>query len=316
MKKPQIALFIGVISISIFPILVKLELAGPLISAFYRMAIAAGILIPYALFTKQLKLPRGKMLWLTLLCGIFYGLDITVWNIAIQESTATKATLLTNLSPIWVGVGAFLFLKNKPKFNFWIGGLVAIFGMVVLVGFRVFLHLNFNLAFGFALLSGVIYAHYMLVSKAVLKNLEVVPFITFSTIASTVVLGIITLANGEPFTGYSNTGWLVFAVQGIICQFLAWMLLGYATKHLETTEVSVSLLGQAILTAFFAYLFIGEELTAQMIVGGIILIIGIRLTFLKQRIHLLPRKPLFRRFHFSSSSSRKRRLNRNQNNWK
>src|SRR5690554_1302171 len=112
MTKPRIALVLGIVCISIFPILVKLELAPPIISAFYRMAIAATILVPFAFFTGQLKVQSKKLLLLTVLCGFIFALDVAVWNIAIQQSTATQATLLTNLSPVWVGVGAFFFLKK------------------------------------------------------------------------------------------------------------------------------------------------------------------------------------------------------------
>lgn len=290
MTKPRIALVIGIICISIFPILVKLELAPPIVSAFYRMAIAAVVLVPFALISGKFRIPSLKMFWLTLVCGGLFALDVTVWNIAIQESTATQATLLTNLSPVWVGIGAFFFLKNKPTFNFWIGTVVAIFGMITLVGFHFFLDLDFNLAFIFAILSGIFYAIYMLVSKFVLYEVEVVPFITLSTLTSAIVLAMLSYANNEPFTGYSNEGWLVFLIQGIVCQLMAWLLLGYATKHMRATRVSVSLLGQAVLTTLLAWMFIGEEVTIQMLVGGVILLFGIWITFYEKRILPFGRK--------------------------
>lgn len=290
MTKPRIALVIGIICISIFPILVKLELAPPIVSAFYRMAIAAVVLVPFALISGKFRIPSLKMFWLTLVCGGLFALDVTVWNIAIQESTATQATLLTNLSPVWVGIGAFFFLKNKPTFNFWIGTVVAIIGMITLVGFHFFLDLDFNLAFIFAILSGIFYAIYMLVSKFVLYEVEVVPFITLSTLTSAIVLAMLSYANNEPFTGYSNEGWLVFLIQGIVCQLMAWLLLGYATKHMRATRVSVSLLGQAVLTTLLAWMFIGEEVTIQMLVGGVILLFGIWITFYEKRILPFGRK--------------------------
>lgn len=284
MTKPRIALVLGIVCISIFPILVKLELAPPIISAFYRMGIAAAILVPFAFFTGQLKVPSRKLLLLTILCGTVFALDIAVWNYAIQKSTATQATLLANLSPVWVGMGAFFFLKNKPTTNFWIGTSIAIFGMMTLVGFHFFLKLDFDLAFIFAILSGVLYALYMLLSKRVLYDMEVMPFISISTLSSAIFLAILSYSFNEPFTGYSQAGWLVFLVQGIVCQLMAWLLLGYATKHMRATRISVSLLGQAVLTTLLAWIFIGEIITLQMIIGGAILIFGIRITFYEKKL--------------------------------
>ena len=284
--KPRLALAIGIICISVFPILVKLQLTGGLISAFYRMAIAGGLLLPYILVTGKFKLPRTSILILAIVCGLLFASDVAVWNISIQQSSATQATLLTNLSPVWVGVGSFLFLKNKPATNFWIGTLIAIFGMTTLVGFEFFINLDFNMAFILAILSGVLYAVYMLVSKDVLKEMDVLSFMLVTLITSTLFLGIICAVMDEPFTGFSDTGWFVLFIQGIVCQLIAWLLISYATQNMRATRVSLSLLGQAVLATILAWLFLDEKITLQMIVGGLILLLGIRITFYSKTISL------------------------------
>jgi drug/metabolite transporter (DMT)-like permease len=122
--KPRLALICGILCISIFPILIKLNLTSGIISAFYRMFFAFALLLPYVLITKSFKLPKTKFILLAALCGLLFSSDVAVWNIAIQDSSATQASLLTNLSPLWVGIGSFLFLKSKPGTNFWIGTVV------------------------------------------------------------------------------------------------------------------------------------------------------------------------------------------------
>ncbi|MHA7942291.1 DMT family transporter [Formosa sp. 3Alg 14/1] len=292
MTKPRIALVVGIICISIFPVLVRLSLTPGLISAFYRMLFASVLILPYVLITKQIKLPSKKMLALASMCGVVFGLDVGVWNIAIQESSATQATLLTNLSPVWVGIGAFLFLKDKPLRNFWIGTVIAIIGMITLVGFQFFIKLDFDLAFFFAILSGMLYAVYMLTSKFVLEETDVLSFMTISVVSSAIALGLLSFAMGEPFSGFSNTGWGVLVIQGLVCQLLAWLLISYATKYMRATRVSVSLLGQAILASILAWIFLDETITLQMVIGGIILLFGIRITFYTKQISLfrMPKK--------------------------
>lgn len=284
--KPRLALAIGILCISIFPILVKLKLTPGLISAFYRMAFAFAILVPFAIFSGKFKIPPTKYLILALLCGILFGSDVAVWNIAIQESSATQASLLTNLSPVWVGIASFLFLSPKPKTNFWIGTLVAIFGMITFVGFHFFTSLDFDRAFIFAILSGVFYAAYLLISKNALAEVDVFSFMFLSLFASSIYLGIICYSEDESFTGFSNAGWGVLVIQAVICQLTAWFLISYATQHIKATRVSLSLLGQAILTALIAYLFLDENITLQMVIGGIILLLGIRITFIEKNLAL------------------------------
>ncbi len=281
-SKPRIALFIGILCISIFPVLVKMALVPGLISAFYRMAIAALFIVPYALFTKQLKVYDRKTMGLIVLCGMCFGLDIGVWNIAIQGSTATQATLLGNLAPVWVGIGSYFFLQIKPSVNFWIGTVLALIGMVTLVGVEVFVKLSFDIPFLFSILSGLLYATYILMSKKVLGQVGVVPFMSYSILVSTIFLAFLNLVMGSSFTGFSAEGWMTLVVQGIVCQLLAWLLISYATQHMRATRVSLSLLSQALVAALLAWYFLDEAISPQMIVGGCIILIGIGLTFVNK----------------------------------
>ena len=277
--KPRLALAFGILCISIFPILVKLRLTPGLISAFYRMAIAFSLLLPYMLINKKFKLPQKKYILLAIICGVLFASDVAVWNIAIQESSATQASLLTNLSPLWVGIISYVFLKIKPATNFWIGTTVALFGMAMLVGFKFFLELDFDNAFMLAVLSGIFYSIYLLVSKKALSQIDVLSFMTISLLASSIYLAIACLLMNEPFTGFSNMGWLVLVIQAVVCQLMAWLSISCATQYMRPTRVSLSLLGQAVLTSILAWLFLDEKITINMVIGGLILLIGIRITF-------------------------------------
>ena len=277
--KPRLALAFGILCISIFPILVKLKLTPGLISAFYRMAIALMLLLPYVLITKKFKLPQKKYLILAVICGILFASDVAVWNIAIQHSSATQASLLTNLSPLWVGIISFVFLKTKPATNFWIGTIVALFGMTMLVGFQFFLELDFDTAFLLAVLSGVLYSIYLLVSKKALSQIDVLSFMTISLLASTLYLAIVCVFMNEPFSGFSDLGWFVLLIQAVVCQLMAWLSISFATQHMRPTRVSLSLLGQAVITSLLAWVFLDEKISLNMIIGGLILLLGIRITF-------------------------------------
>lgn len=278
-NKPQLALVFGIACISIFPILVRLHYTNGLISAFYRMFIAAVLLLPYIIVTKKFKLPQSNLLILAIISGVVFATDIAIWNIAIQKSSATQATLLANLSPVWVGIGSFVFLKNRPSSNFWIGTAFALFGMLILVGFDTFSQLNFDTAFVLALFSGMLYATYILISKNILSQVDVLSFMSIVLLSSSLFLGLICWTTDENFSGFSNTAWLVLFIQGAVCQLTAWLLISYATQYLRATRVSLSLLGQAVLATFLAWLFLGEIMSWDRIIGAVFLLLGIRITF-------------------------------------
>lgn len=283
MTKPRIALFIGILCISIFPVIVKMNLTTGMVSAFYRMAIATAILFPFAFFSNKLKLENLKMLFPMIICGVLFAADIAVWNISIQNSSATQATLLTNLSPIWVGVISFAFLNYRPKKSFWLGTLIAVVGMVVFIGIDTIVALKLDFAFFLGILSGVLYALYILFSKNILEKVEVITFISYSMLFSTIFLLIINLIFGIQFFGFSGKAWISLLVQGIVCQLIAWLLISYATKNMRATRVSLSLLSQAIFAMILAAIFVNEKITLIQIVGSIIILAGIATTFYERK---------------------------------
>lgn len=281
--KPRIALFLGILCISIFPVIVKMNLTSGLISAFYRMAIATAIILPFALYKGKLKLESFKTLLPIAFCGILFASDIAVWNISIQNSSATQATLLTNLSPIWVGVFSFAFLNYRPRKSFWLGTFIALIGMMVFVGIDTIVDLKLDFAFFLGILSGLFYALYILASKKLLAKLEVITFITYSMIFSTIFLFIINVGFGEHFSGFSNKAWISLFVQGIVCQLIAWLLISYATQQMRPTRVSLSLLSQAIFAMILAALFVNEKITGIQMIGSGIILLGIATTFYEKK---------------------------------
>jgi drug/metabolite transporter (DMT)-like permease len=178
-----------------------------------------------------------------------------------------------------VGIISYVFLKTKPATNFWIGTTVALFGMAMLVGFKFFMELDFDAAFLLAVLSGVLYSIYLLVSKKVLSQVDILSFMTISLLSSTVYLAAVCVLFDEPFSGFSNAGWFVLLVQAVVCQLMAWLSISFATQHMRATRISLSLLGQAVLTSLLAWFFLEEQITLNMVIGGIILLLGIRITF-------------------------------------
>ena len=283
MKKARAALFLGILCISVFPVIVRMGLTSGLISAFYRMAIATALLFPVAAVLGKLKIESKKQFFGLLLCGVLFAADIAVWNVSIQGSSATQATLLTNLSPIWVGVLSFLFLNFRPKKSFWLGTAVALTGMVVFVGFETVLNFNFDTAFFLGILSGMFYALYILVSKNVLQKMDVVTFMAFSMLFSSIFLFFVNLIFGESFWGFSTEAWVSLLVQGIVCQLIAWLLISFATKRMRATRVSLSLLSQAVFAALLATVFLDEKVTLTHMIGGFLILSGIAVTFYEKK---------------------------------
>jgi drug/metabolite transporter (DMT)-like permease len=283
MKKTCIALLIGILSISLFPVIVGMQLTPGLTSAFYRMAIAAVALLGYVAITGTFKVPSLRISLLAATCGVLFAADISFWNLSIQLTTATQGTLLTNLAPIWVGVIAFLFFKNKPRRSFWLGTVVAMVGIIVFIGLDIFLSLSFDRGFILGILSGFFYALYILLSKEVLNKMEVVSFITLSSTSSALFLLIINIVTAQPLWGFSTSAWTSLLIQGLISQLLAWLLISYATKRMRATRLSLSLLSQVVFASILAWIILDEVITIEKAIGGFLILVGIAITFYEKK---------------------------------
>jgi drug/metabolite transporter (DMT)-like permease len=282
---------------------------GP-VSAFYRVLIAAAILIPWRLAVKPAprhtqartltdnnsdtdthvhapasalpsasaaRMDPRRARWIALAGGVFFALDLSLWNTAVMQTQAAIASLLGNLTPVFVGLLSWIVLARRPRRSFWVGVLLSLIGCVLLVS----AHLDTKVAAGtligdaIAILASVFFAAYLLTTERVRVAMDTLTFNTLAIVGSLVTLSAICLALGFPLTGYPTRTWLALAALGLISQLGAYYALVYALGHLPATVTSVSLLAQVPGTAILAMLLLGEPLSAAQIAGTIIVLAGI-----------------------------------------
>jgi len=212
---------------------------------------------------------------IAILCGIIFACDIAVWNISILLTKAAISTLIANLAPVWVGVGAILFLKEKPGKIFWIGTAIALFGVTVIVGIDKIYNSRLNLGHFLAILASLFYAFYLLIMRKGRLHLDTVTFTMISMLSSSVVLFFISVFTGTQLSGFSIQSWEAMIALGLISQLGGWLAINYAMAYMPATIASVSLLSQSVFTALIAIPVLGEKLTNIEIFGAAIVLTGI-----------------------------------------
>jgi len=267
-------LFFGVLCISWSAILVKLADVSGFGSAFYRMFFGTiGIVPVWLYFKKPITSVRGVKV--AIICGVLFACDIALWNTSIMLSKASISTLLANLAPVWVGIGALFFMKEKPTRIFWIGTAIAISGVTVIIGVSQVLEAHLNLGNALAIFASMFYGAYLLTVRKGRVTLDTFSFTAISMISSTIVLGIICLSSSTPLWGFSNDSRLALIALGLIPQLFGWLAINQALGHIKPTIASVSLLSQSVFTAIFSIPVLGEMLTVQEIAGVVIVLTGI-----------------------------------------
>lgn len=248
-------------------------------SAFYRVLIAAAILVPFWLLRRGKRLGTRRGVALAVLGGAFFGIDLALYNTAVMQTKAATATLLGNNAPLFVGLGTWLLFRRPPRASFWLGLAVALGGCVIIVA-------QDAMAAGasgrtqatgdlLALGAAVFFAGYLLATERVRGEMDTLSFSVFAITGSVVTLLLVCLATDAPLAGYSPRTWGALFGLGLVSQLAAYFALVYALGHLPATITSVGLLVQVPLTALLAIPLLGESLSALQIAGTALVLAGI-----------------------------------------
>jgi drug/metabolite transporter (DMT)-like permease len=282
MNKPQsqnpltnyLLLLTGVLCISWSAILVKTANISGFGSGFYRLLFGTvGIMPVWYFFRKPVYSIRG--IRVAIVCGVLFAFDIATWNSSIMLSKASVSTLLANLAPVWVGLGALIFFREKPAKLYWFGTLIALTGVAIIIGFDQIKLTGLTSGNLLAIMASVFYGAYLLTVRKGRNTLDTVTFTAVSMITSTIVLGIICFVTSTPLSGFSNATWISLIALGLIPQLVGWLAINQALGHIHPTLASVTLLSQSVFTALFSVPVLGEMLTNAEILGAIVVLAGI-----------------------------------------
>jgi drug/metabolite transporter (DMT)-like permease len=274
-----LALALGIVCIALSAIFTRVAGVPGTVSAFYRVAIAAVILaVPFAApATHRRAAIAPRVWWLAAASGVFFALDLALWNTSLFQTSAANATLLANDAPIVVGLGSLVIFHAKLRLPYWAGLVLGLLGMMIIVGGDIFSHSHFGAGDAMALTAGVAYAGYLLSMQRIRAHLDTLSSLWIPGVTGAVLLLVFNLIRHEPLFGFPLHSYLALLALGIISQVVGWMAINYALGHLPAAIVSATLLGQPVLTAVFAVMFLGEALGPAQLLGGLVALAGIYL---------------------------------------
>ena len=272
-----LALAGGIVCIGFSAIFVRFANTTGDVVGFFRLGIAAlALSIPAALNWQRgrARIPR-RAIWLGLLGGLAFAIDIALWNTAVTKTSASIATLMGNTAPVWVSLGAWLIFREKLRQTYWLGLAVAMGGAGLIMGLDALQGLETNLGNLLALLAGMAYAAYQLITKRARDQIDNLSYMWLFTTSGGLLLLIVSLALGHPLTDLPAKSYLALLALGLFSHMGGWLLINYAVGRLDAALVSVTLLGQPIVTALVALPILGEMPRTWHILGGLVTLIGI-----------------------------------------
>ena len=275
-RATYLSLAAGIFFISFSAIFVKWTGVPGLVSAFYRLAIStlALLLIQIGRRAPIPALPR-RAAGGVMLAALFFAVDLALWHTALSGSSAASATFLGNTAPIWVALGAWLIFGERPGRVFWIGLALAVAGAGLIVGGDLLVGLDFGGGSLPALLGGAAYAAYLLATQRTRAQIDNVWYLGIVSAAGALVLLALCAGYGMALWGFGAQTWLALIGLALVTHVAGWLAINYALAHLPASYVSVTLLGQPVLTALLAAPLLGEGLTILQVAGGACVLAGI-----------------------------------------
>ncbi|TKX36075.1 DMT family transporter [Halorubrum sp. CGM5_25_10-8B] len=281
---PKAALATAVAAVSAGAILVRLSEAPSSVAAFYRVLFTTVPLGAVAAWRYRADLARirPRDLAFAALSGVALAVHFAAWFESLRWTSVAASVTLVQAQPVFVALGAWLLLRERVTRRMAAGIAVAVGGMVSM-SFGDFLS---GVAVGprplygnaLALTGAVAAAGYVLAGRSLRQRISLVPYVTVVYGVCVLVLLLFVLAAGHPLTGYPPREWLLFVGLAAGPGLLGHTVLNWALAHLESSVVSVSLLGEPVGATLLAVTFLSETPTPATVVGGCVVLLGIYVT--------------------------------------
>ncbi|MBF6633423.1 MAG: DMT family transporter [Planococcus sp. (in: Bacteria)] len=276
---PYIPIIIGVFSVALSAIFVKMTSADSGVTAFYRMLFSIVIMSPvfFLKYTHEIKKLSKRDWTFTTIAGVFLAFHFILWFESLNYTSVASSTVLVTLQPLFAFAGTYFFFKEKLSLKTLVAGAIAISGSV-LIGYGDF-KLSGSALFGdlLALIACALITAYLLFGQDVRKRLSLVTYTFVVYGISTITLFFYIVFKGESFGPYPASEWMWFLLLALIPNLLGHTLFNWALKWVSTNVISIAILFEPIGAAILAYFILGEYLSLSQIVGGSIVLAGITL---------------------------------------
>ena len=272
---------VGVLAVSTSGPLIAATVAPALAIAFWRNAMATGVIAPYALWRHrgELLAIRRRELVLALAAGVLLAAHFATWVPSLRYTSVASSTALVAVQPVWTALVAARLGQHVPS-RAWLGMAVAFAGVLVLTG--VDLSLSGRALFGdlLALVGGVFAALYVSAGSEARRSMSTTAYTLICYGLCSVILLVVCLVGGQGLGGYDPGTWLKLVALTAGAQLLGHSVFNIVLRTTSPTVVSLSLLFEMPGAALIAAVWLGQSPpwgvlpAAALLLAGVARVIG------------------------------------------
>lgn len=274
---------VAIVAVSTSAILVRLSEAPSLVKAFYRVLFTTAFILPFAGRYREAfgRIGRRDFVF-AMVSGLALAVHFAAWFESLEWTSVAASVTLVQVQPIFVAVGAWALLGEHLNARMIGGILVALAGAAVLSGAGLLGEgvVGANPLYGnlLAIVGAIMAAGYVLAGRSLRQRVPLVPYVLVVYSAASVALFVFVVSDGAALSGYPPREWVLFVAMAVGPGLLGHTLINWALKYVESSVVSVSLLGEPVGSAILALFIFAEIPGVATIVGGSIVLLGIFVT--------------------------------------
>ena len=244
-----------------------------------RYTIAFLCLIPFVLGKTTRKeiigLQRSDWLKLAFLGVVLYTLAQGGQFLALSYLPSVSVSLILNLTSIFVAFSGIVLLKEKPSVLQWIGVVLNLMGILIYFFPGAFIRAQW-LGLLFAVVSLITNIGGALLGRGVNRGQQYSPLLV--TVVSMGFGSILMLAAGLIFQGLpaiSLVSWGIILLLAVVNTAFAFTVWNYTQQTLTAIESSLINSTMLIQVAVLAWIFLGDRLNTQEIIGLVFAAVGV-----------------------------------------
>jgi drug/metabolite transporter (DMT)-like permease len=280
---PMAGLAVAVLAVSTSAILVRWSTAPSAVKAFYRVLFTAALVAPvagarHAGDFRRLSARDGVM---AVVAGLALAVHFASWFESLNHTSVAASVTLVQMQPLFVAVGAYLLLNERVTHRTVTGIVIAVVGMAAMTLADAGSPATTGRAFlgnVLAVLGAVTAAGYVLAGRSIRQRVRLFPYVTVVYAACAAALLAFVLASGSPLLDYPPREWLLFLGMAVGPGVFGHTVINWALEHVESSVVSVSLLGEPVGSTLLALVLLSEVPSLPTVGGGAVVLFGIYVT--------------------------------------
>ena len=275
MKK--LIIILGVIGVSLSAPLVRISTAPAMILAFYRVAMASVILLPYVLVRnrEEMKGMTKKDWILAMISGVCLGLHFSLYFESLRYTSIASSVVFVDTEVFFVALIMLMVFKEKIPPLGWAGIMATFLGSVIIALSDSGSGEGALLGDMIALTGAVVVAVYTIIGKVLHQRISTTTYTLLVYIAASLTILVLLLITGVPLTGYQPVDyWAAFGM-AVFCTLLGHSVFSWGLKYESAAFISNSKLLEPVFASLIGIVLFREIPRPAVILGGLIVIGGV-----------------------------------------